>query len=101
MLYLGFFFANILGILGNESRSCNETSTSPLGSSGQGEGSYLHDEPLSPSRALRAAMLRSRFAGTIVKAQQKALLDHVIFEKYVLNLVVCCWAMLLQLWSSC
>ncbi|PAN41482.1 hypothetical protein PAHAL_8G047000 [Panicum hallii] len=63
-------------LVGNESRSCNETSTSPLGSSGQGEGSYLHDEPLSPSRALRAAMLRSRFAGTIVKAQQKALLDH-------------------------
>ncbi|XP_062198325.1 transcription factor GTE9-like [Phragmites australis] len=62
--------------IGNESRSCNDTSTSPLGSSGQGEESYLHDEPLSPSRALRAAMLRSRFAGTIVKAQQKALLDH-------------------------
>ncbi|CAL4989232.1 unnamed protein product [Urochloa decumbens] len=64
------------GLVGNESRSCNETSTSPLASSGQGEESYLHDEPLSPNRALRAAMLRSRFAGTIVKAQQKALLDH-------------------------
>lgn len=64
------------GLVGNESRSCNDTSTSPCASSGQGEESYLHDEPLSPSRALRAAMLRSRFAGTIVKAQQKALLDH-------------------------
>ncbi|TVU26505.1 hypothetical protein EJB05_29057 [Eragrostis curvula] len=62
-------------LIGNESRSCNDTSTSPL-TSGQGEESYLQDEPLSPSRALRAAMLRSRFAGTIVKAQQKALLDH-------------------------
>ncbi|KAL6658319.1 hypothetical protein ACP70R_003905 [Stipagrostis hirtigluma subsp. patula] len=62
--------------VGTESRSCNDTSTSPLASSGQEEESYLHDEPLSPSRALRAAMLRSRFAGTIVKAQQKALLDH-------------------------
>ncbi|KAL6870862.1 hypothetical protein ACP4OV_014710 [Aristida adscensionis] len=62
--------------VGNESLSCNDTSTSPRASSGQGEESYLHDEPLSPSRALRAAMLRSRFAGTIVKAQQKALLDH-------------------------
>ncbi|KAJ1274728.1 hypothetical protein BS78_05G083300 [Paspalum vaginatum] len=62
--------------IGNESRSCNGTSTSPLASTGQGEESYLNDEPLSPSRALRAAMLRSRFAGTIVKAQQKALLDH-------------------------
>ncbi|KAF8731014.1 hypothetical protein HU200_016894 [Digitaria exilis] len=64
------------GSVGNESRSCNGTSTSPLTSSGQGEENYLQDEPLSPSRALRAAILRSRFAGTIVKAQQKALLDH-------------------------
>ncbi|WVZ53985.1 hypothetical protein U9M48_004863 [Paspalum notatum var. saurae] len=63
-------------IVGNEPWSCNGTSTSPLASTRQGEESYLHDEPLSPSRALRAAMLRSRFAGTIVKAQQKALLDH-------------------------
>jgi hypothetical protein len=38
----------------------------------------LPEEPLSPSKALRAAMLKSRFAGTIVKAQQKALLDHKI-----------------------
>ncbi|XP_078180589.1 transcription factor GTE12-like [Carex rostrata] len=34
------------------------------------------EEPLSPSRALRAAMLKSRFADTIVKAQQRALLDQ-------------------------
>uniref|UniRef100_A0A0E0LL36 Bromo domain-containing protein n=1 Tax=Oryza punctata TaxID=4537 RepID=A0A0E0LL36_ORYPU len=40
------------------------------------EEEYLPEEPLSPSKALRAAMLKSRFAGTIVKAQQKALLDH-------------------------
>ncbi|EES09393.1 hypothetical protein BDA96_05G060600 [Sorghum bicolor] len=64
------------GSIGNGSLLCNDTSTSPLASSAQGEESYLHDEPLSPSKALRAAMLRSRFAGTIVKAQQKALLDH-------------------------
>ncbi|KAK8460486.1 hypothetical protein SEVIR_2G337400v4 [Setaria viridis] len=63
---------------GNESPSCN--STSPLASCEQGrEESYLHLEPLSPSKALRIAMLKSRFAGTIVKAQQNALLDHVIF----------------------
>ncbi|KAM0850349.1 hypothetical protein ACQ4PT_053147 [Festuca glaucescens] len=61
---------------GNGSRSCSDTSTSPLASYGLGDGSYLHDEPLSPTKALRAAMLKSRFAGTIVKAQQKALLDH-------------------------
>jgi hypothetical protein len=56
---------------------------------GPGEECYLQDEYLSPSRALRAAMLRSRFAGTIVKAQQKALLDHVIFQNYVVNFVDC------------
>ena len=44
-----------------------------------GEESYLHIEPLSPSKALRIAMLKRRFAGTIVKAQQNALLNHVIF----------------------
>jgi hypothetical protein len=54
-----------------------------------GEECYLQDEYLSPSRALHAAMLRSRFAGTIVKAQQKALLDHVIFQNYVVNFVDC------------
>ncbi|ESW19952.1 hypothetical protein PHAVU_006G168500 [Phaseolus vulgaris] len=31
---------------------------------------------LSPKRALRAAMLKSRFADTILKAQQKTLLEH-------------------------
>ncbi|GJN07269.1 hypothetical protein PR202_ga25088 [Eleusine coracana subsp. coracana] len=57
-------------IIGNELRSCNDTSTSPLGSSGQGEESYLQDEPLSPNRALRAAMLRSQKAR--IEAQVKA-----------------------------
>ncbi|BAF21655.1 transcription factor GTE11 [Oryza sativa Japonica Group] len=60
---------------GNELRPCDDASTSPLASSRQ-EEEYLPEEPLSPSKALRAAMLKSRFAGTIVKAQQKALLDH-------------------------
>ncbi|KAI6693684.1 hypothetical protein NL676_021394, partial [Syzygium grande] len=31
---------------------------------------------MSPKKALRAAMLNSRFADTILKAQQKTLLDH-------------------------
>lgn len=61
---------------GNGSHTCSDTSTSPLASFEQGNGSYLNDEPLSPTKALRAAILKGRFAGTIVKAQQKALLDH-------------------------
>ncbi|XP_077219981.1 transcription factor GTE12-like isoform X2 [Tasmannia lanceolata] len=35
-----------------------------------------YDEQLSPNKALRAAMLRSRFADTILKAQNKTLLNH-------------------------
>lgn len=35
------------------------------------------DIQLSPKKALRAAMLKSRFADTIFKAKHKALLDHV------------------------
>jgi hypothetical protein len=57
---------------GKESLPCSST----ISSSGQGEEGVLHLEPLSPSKALRVAMLKSRFAGTIVKAQQNALLDH-------------------------
>ncbi|XP_019444599.1 PREDICTED: transcription factor GTE12-like isoform X2 [Lupinus angustifolius] len=34
------------------------------------------DVQLSPKKALRAAMLKSRFADTILKAQQKTILDH-------------------------
>ncbi|KAK3000716.1 hypothetical protein RJ639_021954 [Escallonia herrerae] len=36
----------------------------------------LHEIQVSPQKALRAAMLKSRFADTILKAQQKTLLDH-------------------------
>ncbi|KAL8108240.1 transcription factor GTE12-like [Apium graveolens] len=35
------------------------------------------DLQLSPKKALRAAMLKKRFADTILKAKQKTLLDHV------------------------
>lgn len=37
---------------------------------------FSYEEQLSPMRALRAAMLKSRFADTIWKAQQKTLLNH-------------------------
>ncbi|XP_010273394.1 PREDICTED: transcription factor GTE11 [Nelumbo nucifera] len=36
----------------------------------------VYDGQLSPNKALRAAMLKSRFADTILKAQQKTLLNH-------------------------
>ncbi|CAL5062604.1 unnamed protein product [Urochloa decumbens] len=68
--------SNENSVLANDNGSPSANSTSPVASSEQGEESYLHLEPLSPSKALRIAMLKSRFAGTIVKAQQNALLDH-------------------------
>ncbi|XP_056175495.1 transcription factor GTE12-like isoform X2 [Syzygium oleosum] len=43
---------------------------------GEGWSASLLDIPLSPKKALRAAMLKSRFADTILKAQQKTLLDQ-------------------------
>ena len=48
----------------------------------------IFDAQMSPKKALRAAMLRSRFADTILKAQQKTLLDHVSFCK---SIWVVCW----------
>ncbi|KAJ8761984.1 hypothetical protein K2173_006586 [Erythroxylum novogranatense] len=44
--------------------------------SGEGWRHAVFDVPLSPNKALRAAMLKKRFADTILKAQHKTLLDH-------------------------
>ncbi|XP_068654779.1 transcription factor GTE9-like [Aristolochia californica] len=41
-----------------------------------GSKDLIYDEQLSPNKALRAAMLKSRFADTILKAQNKTLLSH-------------------------
>ncbi|XP_048329278.1 transcription factor GTE11 isoform X2 [Ziziphus jujuba] len=43
---------------------------------GEGWNTSLFDVQLSPEKALRAAMLKRRFADTILKAQQKTILDH-------------------------
>jgi hypothetical protein len=59
------------GVFASENISSSATTTSA------GEGwSELIDIQLSPKRALRAAMLKTRFAGTILKAKHKALLDQ-------------------------
>lgn len=44
--------------------------------SGEGWTPLIDDLQLSPKMALRAAMLKSRFAATILKAKQKTLLDQ-------------------------
>ncbi|KAL1173261.1 hypothetical protein V6Z11_A05G401000 [Gossypium hirsutum] len=46
---------------------------------GHGLSTLTFDVPMSPKKALRAAMLKRRFANTILRAQKKALLDHVKF----------------------
>ncbi|XWS18573.1 hypothetical protein CRYUN_Cryun32bG0056600 [Craigia yunnanensis] len=52
--------------------------TTPATDAASGEGllTPIVDAQMSPKKALRAAMLKSRFADAILKAQQKALLDH-------------------------
>lgn len=52
--------------------------SSPATTSASGEGwtPLFDDLQLSPKKALRAAMLKSRFADTILKAKQKTLLDQ-------------------------
>ncbi|KAK5775264.1 hypothetical protein PVK06_043137 [Gossypium arboreum] len=44
---------------------------------GHGLSTSTFDVPMSPKKALHAAMLKRRFADNILKAQKKALLDHV------------------------
>ncbi|XVF87240.1 hypothetical protein PTKIN_Ptkin18bG0103000 [Pterospermum kingtungense] len=53
--------------------------TTPTTDAASSEGlvTPIFDMQMSPKKALRAAMLKSRFADTIMKAQQKTLLDHV------------------------
>nr|KJB57319.1 hypothetical protein B456_009G158600 [Gossypium raimondii] len=57
---------------------CNSSQlTTPTdAASGEGLSTPTFDVPMSPKKALRAAMLKRRFADTILKAQKKALLDH-------------------------
>ncbi|KAJ4981695.1 hypothetical protein NE237_032532 [Protea cynaroides] len=52
------------------------TTAATVAASGEGSEDPLYDVQMSPSKALRAALLKSRFADTILKAQQKTLLNH-------------------------
>ncbi|GMI93518.1 hypothetical protein HRI_003021100 [Hibiscus trionum] len=61
---------------GNVCRSSHLTTPVTDASSGEGLSTPIFGAQMSPKKALRAAMLKSRFAGTILKAQQKTLLDH-------------------------
>lgn len=51
---------------------------SDLWSGGHWGNDLSYDEQLSPNRALRTATLKSRFADTILKARQGALLSQVL-----------------------
>ncbi|KAL5721146.1 hypothetical protein ACHQM5_013741 [Ranunculus cassubicifolius] len=69
--FVGVAASNVGGE--NVDSSCHLPTTS---SEGLGWESHTYEEQLSPSKALRAAMLKRRFADTIVKARQKALLNN-------------------------
>nr|KJB69628.1 hypothetical protein B456_011G034900 [Gossypium raimondii] len=62
---------------GNVSLSPHLTTPATDAGSGEGFSTPIFDAQMSPKKALRAAMLKSRFAETILKAQKKTLLDHV------------------------
>ncbi|XVE51527.1 hypothetical protein DITRI_Ditri02bG0049300 [Diplodiscus trichospermus] len=64
--------------LDDENVCASSQFTSPSTDSASGEGllTPIFDTQMSPKKALRAAMLKRRFADTILKAQQKTLLDH-------------------------
>ncbi|CAK9154713.1 unnamed protein product [Ilex paraguariensis] len=54
------------------------------------------DVQLSPKKALRAAMLKSRFADTILKAKHRTLLDHVILHLFFDVTLACKFTMFLS-----
>lgn len=51
----------------------SQQSTNPISVSADGEGENLSEKQVSPEKQIRAALLRSRFADTILKAREKAL----------------------------
>ncbi|KAF8411105.1 hypothetical protein HHK36_003644 [Tetracentron sinense] len=59
-----------------EENVCHSSQFVTLATAAEEWTNPLYDDQLSPSKALRAAMLKNRFADTILKAQQKTLLDH-------------------------
>ncbi|XP_028062142.1 transcription factor GTE12-like isoform X2 [Camellia sinensis] len=63
----------------DEEQFCSSPQLSTVATTATSEEglSPLIDIQLSPKKALRAAMLKSRFADTILKAKRKTLLDHV------------------------
>ncbi|KAK3432846.1 hypothetical protein EUGRSUZ_D00352 [Eucalyptus grandis] len=61
---------------GNVCPSSHLATPSTDATSGEAWSASLLDIQLSPKKALRAAMLKSRFADTILKAKQKTLLDN-------------------------
>ncbi|KAL6659517.1 hypothetical protein ACP70R_003557 [Stipagrostis hirtigluma subsp. patula] len=50
-----------------------EQSTDPVSVSADAEGEHVSEKQVSPEKQIRAALLRSRFADTILKAREKAL----------------------------
>ncbi|XP_010943966.1 transcription factor GTE9 isoform X2 [Elaeis guineensis] len=66
-----------VGVVDREIVHSGSYPSSPATTATKGEVDLPCAEQLSPSKALRAAMLKSRFADTILKAQQKTLLHHV------------------------
>uniref|UniRef100_A0A1D1YFC0 Transcription factor GTE9 n=1 Tax=Anthurium amnicola TaxID=1678845 RepID=A0A1D1YFC0_9ARAE len=68
--------SDVANLFNGENAQTSCTPTTPPSYDKKGEGHPVSEEQLSPSKALRAAMLKRRFADTILKAQQKTLLNN-------------------------
>jgi len=61
-------------------------------------GENVSEKQVSPEKQIRAALLRSRFADTILKAHEKALDQVCMWKRFVEGTVVWAW---LVLFSVC
>jgi hypothetical protein len=63
--------------LDSENTCLSSQHTAPATDVATLQGCPVYDVHPSPKKALRAAMMKSRFSETILKAQKKTLFDHV------------------------
>ncbi|XP_035817140.1 transcription factor GTE9 [Zea mays] len=63
----------VLSVDGVDQEKDNISCTNPISVSADGEGGNVSEKQVSPDKQIRAALLRSRFADTILKAREKAL----------------------------
>ncbi|XP_010559279.1 PREDICTED: transcription factor GTE12-like isoform X2 [Tarenaya hassleriana] len=74
----------------NEENGCQNSQPQKSPNDVSWDQDTILDVPLSPKKALRAAILKSRFADTILKAKQRKVLDNVRRRRISEDLVESC-----------